>query len=313
MPENECPLSGHESRVTPMQSSLLTEVRCDTCGRFFAGDISLTRTIDEDQLHVLVALARRGSDGGNPITITSENVESLLESAIVPSTLERMDLSLLYIDDRQPRADQAVQVDLEKDYPLVFAHDANEFRYFLHVLRDRGRLEQTPSRAVPESYHFSQFRLTPEGRTAADRLRRLQPNSNQAFVAMWFDPDLLGTAWLTGIKPALESTGYTPVNMSDFQHSGNVDNRIVAEIRRSGLLVADFTKNRGGVYFEAGFARGLNIPVIWTCKDTDFDRENLHFDVNHFNFIFWSSPEDLGQRLVDRVEAEFPAPGPLAR
>jgi hypothetical protein len=55
-------------------------------------------------------------------------------------------------------------------------------------------------------------------------------------------------------------------------HLNKVDDVIVAEIRRSRFLVADFTcepgKVRGGVYFEAGFARGLNIPIIWTCRDT---------------------------------------------
>jgi hypothetical protein len=51
-----------------------------------------------------------------------------------------------------------------------------------------------------------------------------------------------------------------------------VDDEIIAEIRRSRFLVADFTcepeKVRGGVYFETCFAMGLNIPIIWTCKDT---------------------------------------------
>ena len=33
--------------------------------------------------------------------------------------------------------------------------------------------------------------------------------------------------------------------------------RIIAQIRASKFVVADFTRNRGGVYYEAGFALGL--------------------------------------------------------
>jgi len=55
-------------------------------------------------------------------------------------------------------------------------------------------------------------------------------------------------------------------------HLNKVDVEIIAEIRRSRFLVADFTCEsgsvRGGVYFETGFAMGIDIPIIWTCKNT---------------------------------------------
>ena len=31
-------------------------------------------------------------------------------------------------------------------------------------------------------------------------------------------------------------------------------------------MVCDLTGYRGGVYFEAGFASGLGLPVIYTCR-----------------------------------------------
>jgi len=38
------------------------------------------------------------------------------------------------------------------------------------------------------------------------------------------------------------------------------------------FIVADFTGQRGGVYFEAGYALGLRKPVIWTCKRDWFNK-----------------------------------------
>ncbi len=88
------------------------------------------------------------------------------------------------------------------------------------------------------------------------------------------------------------------------EHNGKIDDLIIAEIRKSGLLVADFTKQRGGVYFEAGFAMGLGIPVIWTCRSDDV--EKLNFDTRQYNHIIWTDADDLKKKLQLRIEASIP-------
>ena len=57
-------------------------------------------------------------------------------------------------------------------------------------------------------------------------------------------------------------------------------------------LSSDFTGNRGGVYYEAGFAHGLGLPVIFMCRDGD----ELHFDVRQYNCIFWKPDQLLKAR-----------------
>jgi hypothetical protein len=88
-------------------------------------------------------------------------------------------------------------------------------------------------------------------------------------------------------------------------HLTKVDDEIIAEIRRSRFLAADFTCKpdgvRGGVYFEAGFAMGLNIPVIWTCKETSM--KDLHFDTRQYPHIVWENSADLYKKLKDRIGA----------
>ncbi|MDA1051804.1 MAG: hypothetical protein O3C40_15165 [Planctomycetota bacterium] len=65
----------------------------------------------------------------------------------------------------------------------------------------------------------------------------------------------------------------------------------MSEIRKARFLVADFTKHRNGVYFEAGYAIGLQIPVIWLCREDEMGR--VHFDTEHFNHIVWKDATDL--------------------
>ena len=63
--------------------------------------------------------------------------------------------------------------------------------------------------------------------------------------------------------------------------------------------MADVTQQRQGVYFEAGFAQGLNIPVIWTVSEKD--KDNIHFDTRQFNHIIWQTTEDLKNQLYDFI------------
>jgi len=210
-----------------------------------------------------------------------------------------MDRALLYVADHQSKADEFFEVFHGKDYPLAFAKDEDEFRYFLHRLVERHLLENLGLAGHPRS---DSYRLTPEGWEKVEQIKKAQIDSDQAFVAMWFS-DELNEAWHQGFEPALTSTGFDPLRVDLAEHTGKIDDFIVAQIRRSGLLVADFTGNRGGVYFEAGFAMGLGIPVIWTCRETDIDE--LHFDTRQYNHIVWKNSEDLKERLQNRIAAKF--------
>ena len=71
------------------------------------------------------------------------------------------------------------------------------------------------------------------------------------------------------------------------------------------FVVADFTHGdggtRGGVYYEAGFAHGLDIPVIFTCHENIF--KEIHFDTRQYNHIVWGEPEELRKDLEARIGA----------
>ncbi len=83
------------------------------------------------------------------------------------------------------------------------------------------------------------------------------------------------------------------------EHANGISDEIMAEIRRSRFIVADYTKMNNGVYFEAGFALGTGIPIIPTCRADDFDK--LHFDIRHINTLKWTEPDDLADALKKRI------------
>ena len=75
----------------------------------------------------------------------------------------------------------------------------------------------------------------------------------------------------------------------------------MAEIRRSRFVVADYTGQKNGVYFEAGFALGPGLTVIPTCRADDVPK--LHFDIKHLNTLLWKAPAELAEGLNRRIRA----------
>ena len=139
--------------------------------------------------------------------------------------------------------------------------------------------------------------------------------SAQAFIAMWFHQST-DNAYYQGIAPAVEEAGYSPLRIDKKPDVVKIDDEIIAEIRRSRFLVADFTQHereaRGGVYYEAGFAEGLGIPVMYTCHKDVVDSNNLHFDTRQFAHIVWETSEELRVGLLNRIQARI-GQGPLVR
>ncbi|MCO5156867.1 MAG: hypothetical protein M9945_08950 [Aquamicrobium sp.] len=161
--------------------------------------------------------------------------------------------------------------------------------------------------------------LTFDGHAHLDRLRGASTDSLQGFVAMWFGADV-AEAYDKGIAPAIADAGYKPMRIDQKEHNNKIDDEIIAEIRRSRFVVADFTCGligegeaataipRGGVYYEAGFAQGLGIPVIWMCREDHINY--VHFDTRQFNHITWTTPEELREKLRNRIGALL-GDGPL--
>ena len=179
--------------------------------------------------------------------------------------------------------------------------------FFFEYLIDKGWMEKVES---SNSYEKKK-RLTVEGYTHLEELDSKVVVSSQAFVAMWFDKSMDG-AFEKGIHPAIKDAGYNPLRIDEKEHLNKIDDQIIAEIRRSRFIVADFTHGgggpRGGVYYEAGFAHGLNIPVIFTCRKDGLD--NIHFDTRQYPHIVWETPEQLRDMLAKRIGAVI-GDGPL--
>jgi len=192
-----------------------------------------------------------------------------------------------------------------------------------HVnLHDESAIAATYSTGQHDVYALSLYLieeglLTPRNSTLTNQVtargfmkdgEAIKGPSAKAFIAMWFDDTMRPARH--HLEKAVQAAGYIPIIVNAVEHVNKIDDEIISQIRKARFLVADFTGHRGGVYFEAGFALGLSLPVFWTCKRDHLD--HLHFDVRQYNCIDWTNEDDLSYRLARRIEAVLgrgPIPG----
>ena len=139
--------------------------------------------------------------------------------------------------------------------------------------------------------------ITVDGYGRLAELENVVTVSSQAFVAMWFN-DTLGYLYPEAIEPAIKDAGYDALIINQEHFLDKIDDQIIAEIKRSRFVVADFTHGndgaRGSVYYEAGFAQGLGKDVIFTCRKDMIDNNEIHFDIRQYPYVVWEK-NDLGK------------------
>ena len=176
-------------------------------------------------------------------------------------------------------------------HAISYSADEEELSVLLEILEGDGLIKSAG--LVPTKIH-----LTPVGLIQAEELSQRGAAYYQGFVAMSFDPSM-NDAYTSGFDPGIRDAGYRPFRIDGKEHINGISDEILAEIRTSRFLVADYTLMNNGVYFEAGVAVGLGIPVIATCRADQLDK--LHFDIKHINTLKWETPEQLARDLARRI------------
>lgn len=294
-PPEPCPVCKGNSTQGPYWGKDEYSYDCPRCGKYsINGSFASTLRNETGFRHLLCGRLREASDRREALPILYESVAADLERKVPTSVLDKARLLLHWIARNTEYTGQYIFLNRDTDYPVVYAKHPDELSYYLQHL---DLVYWIQYRASLTNY---ECRLTPKGWEEIDSDRKRNVDSTQAFVAMSFAEDMK-TAYSDGILPAIQETGFKPLRIDGVEHVDNIVYRIIAEIRESRFVVADFTGQRGGVYFEAGFAMGLGLQVIWTCRENDSD--NLHFDTSQYNYILWKTPQDLREKLAVRIKA----------
>ena len=192
-----------------------------------------------------------------------------------------------------------IAVKSAQDAYLFFSPDSGALLYVLRQMNALGWI--TLVNSIPGDFY-----IEAKGWQKVEELtKKTNESQPQAFVAMWFDKTMQDI-YEKGICPAVEKDKKTRCVRIDLEEfNDDICDQIIASIRKSRYVIADITGNRGAVYFEAGFAYGFGIPVIWLVKKDDL--HNVAFDTNHYKHIVYETPEELYEKLSNRIDATIVA------
>lgn len=268
--------------------------KCPRCGEFKISGTALSvmaSGLGKERRAKISGWIRSQNRLGSIPMITTENLKKVLESPIPPvaerafALLQEAQIGLKtlgdYFDITEPRFIAA-----------TYSTNKQDVHYLLGILKEQGFAEAKTLAGGCE--------ILPRGYIRLDEIRKSSALSQNGFIAMSFHPDL-NEIYSNGFQVAVLGAGYDPIRMDKIEHINRIDDEIIKQINSSKFIVADFTGHKGGVYFEAGYAMGIGLPIFWTCKKSDMPE--LHFDIRQFNCIDWDSPGDLAKRLSARIEA----------
>lgn len=220
--------------------------------------------------------------------------------------VEKIDRSLLNLSAMMgDKPGKQVTINNRNDRTVFYGDSNDDVDYMLNSLADKP-MEYI--RHAPSESDCRFVSITPAGWRRVRELTQLMGSAEApVFVAMAFgksgtaDRDEQKSLYDNAIAKAVLHCGYKVKRADSDRHNDFIMNKMLGDIRAAPFVVADFTHNRAGVYFEAGFGRGLGRPVIHTCNHKHLG--NLHFDTAQISHITWNSEVELYRELFHTIRS----------
>lgn len=309
-----CPVCGNgQCRLTSLGARWGTPVHdCPRCGRFVLvgpAHTTIVALLERGKLDrsVLSHIIRK-SQRDTPLEIFQEDLPAYRNLGSLPTPREQSEAFILCVGNNQVSpeawASNATNEALAASIGSRISANEGAFQWLLNEIKDEGWFTIHPSGIQGRPA----FRLSIKGWNLHEELRRRTIVSRNAFMAMQFGDATLEAMLEKCFKPAVARAGFELRPLYEGQGAGLIDNQIRTAIRAARFVIADLSHDNNGAYFEAGFAEGLGLPVIYTCERNKFDEKKTHFDTNHMVTVPWEAAnmEDAASRLTATIRNTLP-------
>lgn len=279
---------------------------CPSCGRYgldsFARHSLDGIWLDDRQRAAVRHLIRTRERRDDPY-VFRKDVKTLLENLPLPKPAEQAALLLLHVGKRTT-AGEEIDFHYKEEAPTLGCVNQNGTVFIVQSLERAGLI--STNRVMGSQIRIS---LTLLGWQRFEELQRRDLDSRRGFMAMDYRNVALREILEDHLKPAARLAGFELDRLDDKPEAGNINVRMLVEIRRSRFVVADLTDGNKGAYWEAGFAEGLGLPVIYTCEKSVFHNPEVrHFDVKHQHTIEWTAdnPQGFAEVLKATIRNTLP-------
>lgn len=210
---------------------------------------------------------------------------------------EKFDLMMIYLS-------KVKRENFTNNYNLKiksWIKDDKEFFIIYQKAIDHSLINGNCKKSIDGGGSYTFNELTFDGLQYIEELEEPNKNLKNIFVAFNFENELQ-EVFNVHLNKAITEDGfnYVVVDQNNVEHNKSINDEIIVKLKSSRIVIADFTNHRNSVYFEAGFAMGMNIPIIWTCQE-GHDKE-MSFDTRQFPHIIWKDKDDLVKQVIDRIK-----------
>jgi hypothetical protein len=281
---------------------------CANCGTFTItalakSELAAIPLKNQIARSVLSHALRKMQANGTPL-LTESLLKKIIERPL-PTAPEQCDNLILWLGNSLSFAGRRVWINPRIHRAVLGAVNEYAFGQVIQHLEKQGLLDLEMR---PNGLYEAHTTLSVDGWVSYEKLRRDNPQSRVAFMAMQFDNQDLDRLVKNVFKPAVCKTGFDLRRLDEKPRAGLIDDRLRVEIRNARFLIADLTDDNEGAYWEAGFAEGLGKPVIFICEEAKFEEKKTHFDTNHHLTVKWDkgSPQGAAEELKATIRATLP-------
>lgn len=312
-----CPVCDVQSEYGPRYDGEhgIYAIDCTNCGSYRISESSVAELLDfysdkrSAHLPLVAHKIRRRQRGEADLWVSPTWLQDICEGPLeFPSAFEQVENLIIFMAEilgpgvTMPLNHQTCQA-------AVGAKDGQSLGWVLLQAYEQDWVQGNPSKGLNVDYSIPNGTLSLKGWEWYNEIGR-HKQSHIAFMAMKFGDGELNAMIEDHFRPAIEETGFELRLLSDEPEAGLIDNRLRVEIRRSRLLIADLSHHNNGAYWEAGFAEGLGIPVIYTCKKSVLEDENqkIHFDTRNQLIVPWdtATQSDAVKELKATIRNSLP-------
>lgn len=306
---SECVICGFKLDSRPNQENDAKRFQCRNCGEFritgtAEGMLPNNIEFKPERAKLLAHMVRRRYAQKKVVDVDSHLIKRAFDDETrFPNAFEQVTNLIIWLAENLPYPGSPVPISYMRFQAIVGAASSESFDWVLRSAMDKGWIDGHGIKTVP--IELKDASLTFSGWEWYETDGKHQ-RSKTAFIAMKFKDDTLNNIVKKHFDPAVRQAGFRLMRLDDYPAAGIIDNRMRVEIRRSRFLIADLTHRNAGAYWEAGFAEGLGMPVIFTCKESTI--ENVHFDARNCQIVPWNenNPEIAVELLKAAIRNTLP-------
>ena len=323
----ECPICGNvdggscklilRPDVT-VSFNFYTSFNCSICGRYdidheASNRIMKATKITTVQRSLISHRVRTTQENATPVMISWIWLDHIFREGKWPNPIEQANNLVRYIGDEVSKTGENISSLPGHIHAIIGAVRLKAAIELAKELHNKRLLRLNPQGAVghigddPHPVSFpTDINLTIDGWKQYMDEKAGKFAGDYGFLAMEFDKPELEIFVEDVLKPAVKKAlGYDLRDIRDISRAGIIDNILRVAIRDARFVIVDLTHDNSGAYWEAGYAEGLDKPVVYICEKEKFERSKeegggTHFDTNHCTTVLWSNDDNsgFGQQLA---------------